>query len=77
MQGIVRDMVPRQKCRSRSGSPDTCAVWPALENVDAMERDFGVPVFTNFAMKYWAAMSTLKIPQTIKAYGRLLETLGE
>lgn len=54
-----------------------CAVWPALENVDAMERDFGVPVFTNFAMKYWAAMSALKIPQTIKGYGRLLETLGE
>lgn len=54
-----------------------CAVWPSLENIDAMEHDFGVPVFTNFATKYWAAMSTLKIPQTIKGYGRLLETLGE
>lgn len=53
-----------------------CAVWPSLENIDAMERDFGIPVINNFASKYWAAMSTLKIRHTIKGYGKLLETLG-
>jgi len=52
-----------------------CAVWPSLENIDAMERDFGIPVVTNFVSKYWAAMETLKIRQTIKGYGKLLETL--
>jgi maleate cis-trans isomerase len=54
-----------------------CAVWPSLENIDAMESDFGIPVITNFASKYWAAMNTLKIKQTVKGYGKLLETLGE
>ena len=53
-----------------------CAVWPSLENIDAMERDFGIPVVTNFVSKYWAAMETLKIRQTIKGYGKLLETLA-
>lgn len=54
-----------------------CAVWPTLENIDAMEQDFGIPVITNFASKYWAAMNTLKIKHTVKGYGKLLETLGE
>ncbi len=52
------------------------AVWSTLENIDAMEQDFGIPVVTNFVSKYWAAMETLKIRQTIKGYGKLLETLA-
>jgi len=53
-----------------------CQVWPSLENIDAMEQDFGISVVTNFATKYWAAMKTLKIKQTIKGYGKLLESLA-
>lgn len=53
-----------------------CAVWPVMENIDAMERDFGIPVVANFITKYWAAMKTLKIRQTIEGYGKLLESLG-
>jgi len=54
-----------------------CAVWPSLENIDAMEQDFGIPVVTNFATKYWAAMRALKIRQPLKGYGKLLESLSE
>jgi len=53
-----------------------CAVWPVMENVDAMERDFGIPVVANFATKYWAAMKTLRIKHEIKGYGKLLESLA-
>lgn len=53
-----------------------CLVWPSLENIAAMEDDFGIPVVTNFSTKYWAAMETLKIKQTIKGYGQLLSSLA-
>jgi maleate isomerase len=52
-----------------------CLVWPSLENIAAMEDDFGVPIVTNFITKYWAAMHTLKIKHTIKGYGKLLSSL--
>jgi len=54
-----------------------CGAWSVLENIDAMERDFGIPVVANFATKYWAAMDTLKIKHSVKGYGKLLETLAE
>ena len=53
-----------------------CLVWPSLENIEPMESDFGIPIVTNFATKYWAAMSTLKIKHAVKGYGRLLSSLG-
>ena len=54
-----------------------CALWPTLENIEAIENDFRVPVVTSFTAKYWAAMDTLKIRHKITGYGKLLETLGE
>ena len=54
-----------------------CALWPSLENIEAMENDFRVPVVTCFTAKLWAAMDALKIRHEIRGYGKLLETLGE
>jgi maleate cis-trans isomerase len=42
-----------------------------------MDEYFGIPVVTNFATKYWAAMEALKVRHTIMGYGRLLGSLSE
>ncbi|MBI2317292.1 MAG: hypothetical protein HYU75_09885 [Betaproteobacteria bacterium] len=54
-----------------------CALWPVLENIEAIENDFRVPVVTCFTAKMWAAMDTLKIRHKIRGYGKLLESLGD
>ena len=50
-----------------------CPAWPAVSNVNILEKDFGKPVVTAIAGSLWAALDTLNIRAPVKDYGRLLE----
>lgn len=50
-----------------------CARWPTIENIDRLEQDLGVPVFSSTTATIWKALDRLKIKTPIKGYGKLLE----
>ena len=49
----------------------------ATGQVALLEQDLGVPVVASHAAFIWAACRALSIHETIKGYGKLLETLSE
>ena len=49
----------------------------ATGQVALLEQDLGIPVVASHAAFIWAACRALSIHETIKGYGKLLETLSE
>lgn len=52
----------------------SCSLWPIVQIIDKLEKDFKVPVVTNVQAQIWWALRTLNINEPISGYGRLLES---
>lgn len=50
-----------------------CVVWPVLTNIAPLEKDLGVPVVGDLTNCLFAALKGLKIHDSIKGFGKLLE----
>ena len=61
-----------------SAAPDAQAVYlaggllRAIDSIERIEQDLGVPVIASQPASLWSAMRTLRIQETIPGYGRLL-----
>lgn len=52
-----------------------CPQFPALDVIEAIEADFGVPVVGHLTSEIWAAFQTLGIRHPIRGFGKLLSTV--
>ena len=52
-----------------------CPQFPAVDVIDAIEADFGLPVVGHLPSEIWAALKTLDIRGPVTGFGRLLSSL--
>lgn len=50
-----------------------CPRWPTIGIIDKLEKDLGVPVVTGTTALIWKSFEYLKIKESNKGYGKLLE----
>ena len=48
-------------------------MFRTFEVIDMLEKDLGKPVITSNQAALWAALKAVKIKDSIKGYGQLLE----
>jgi maleate cis-trans isomerase len=49
-----------------------CPQFPALDVIDAIECDMGIPAVGHLTSEIWMALQTLNIKNSITGFGRLL-----
>lgn len=52
-----------------------CTAWRTVEIIETLENELKIPVITANQASIWEALSVLRIQDSIKGYGRLLELL--
>jgi maleate isomerase len=52
-----------------------CPQFPALDVIDAIERDLGIPAVGHLTSEIWTAFKTLQVRNRISGYGKLLTML--
>lgn len=52
-----------------------CPQFPAVDVIEAIETDFGIPAVGHLTSELWLALRTLKIRQPITGFGKLMTLL--
>jgi len=52
-----------------------CARWPAIQVVDVLERDLGIPVVASAQAFIWKGLKTARVREVRPGFGRLFQTL--
>jgi maleate isomerase len=64
------------KGRDADGVFIPCPRWPTITDVALLEEEIGKPVITSSLACIWYAMKLIDIKETVKGFGRLMESLG-
>ncbi|MSP37425.1 MAG: hypothetical protein EXR70_02875 [Deltaproteobacteria bacterium] len=64
------------KARDADGVFIACPRWPTITDVAMLESEIGKPVITSSLACSWYAMKLIDIKETVKGFGRLMESLA-
>jgi len=64
------------KDRSADGVFIPCPRWPTITDVAQLEGEIGKPVITSSLACCWYAMKLIDIKESVKGFGRLMESLA-
>ena len=55
----------------------SCPQWPVIDQIEPLERDFGIPVVTHLSAIMWGAMSRIGRRAPMQGFGRMLRDWPE
>jgi maleate cis-trans isomerase len=64
-----------QQSRGIEGLYLPCPQFPALDVIEAIEADLGIPAVGHLTSELWMALKTLKIRQPVAGFGKLMTML--